>query len=47
MLYKENAFTENEAFVRMMEDPLVHIKTKEKEEKQRILNNPLLMKQIL
>lgn len=29
VLYKENAFTENEAFVRMMEDPLVYIKQKE------------------
>ena len=37
---------ENEAFVKMMEDPLVFIKQKELEARRQVIDNPLKMKQI-
>ena len=40
------ATPENEAFVKMMEDPLVYIKQKELEARNQVLDNPLKMKQI-
>ena len=40
------ATPENEAFLKMMEDPLVQIKQKELEARRQVLDNPLKMKQI-
>ena len=40
------ATPENEAFVKMMEDPLVYIKQKEQEARSLVYENPLKMKQI-
>ena len=39
--------TENEAFLKMMEDPLVLIKSKEIEARNAVYDNPITMKQIL
>jgi len=38
--------TENEAFLRMRDDPLVLIKQREIEQRQKVINNPLLLKKI-
>ncbi len=38
--------TENEAFLRMKEDPLMLIKMKEQEQRQAIINNPMTLKKI-
>ena len=38
---------ENEAFIKMMEDPLVYIKQKELEARNQVYDNPMKMKQIL
>mmetsp|Transcript_1917 Transcript_1917/g.1374 ORF Transcript_1917/g.1374 Transcript_1917/m.1374 type:complete len:86 (-) Transcript_1917:803-1060(-) len=38
------ATAENEAFTKMVEDPLVHIKSMELQQRQQVADNPLLMK---
>lgn len=35
---------ENEAFTKMVEDPLVYIKKKEQEQRHQVISNPMTMK---
>ena len=42
----QTACSENEAFLKMMEDPMVYIKQKELEARHSVFENPLKMKQI-
>ena len=46
VIRQSNASAENEAFTRMMEDPLMHIKLKEQEARNKLVDNPLTMEQI-
>lgn len=41
------ATPENEAFLKMMEDPLVFIKSKELEARNQVYDNPMKMKEIM
>jgi hypothetical protein len=42
----QTACSENEAFLKMMEDPMVYIRQKELEARHSVFENPLKMKQI-
>ena len=42
----QTACSENEAFLKMMEDPMVYIRQKELEARHSVYENPLKMKQI-